>query len=87
VDPERTEEQAEALLATRHILARLKPGEAEAWGGPRGRAHRREDWQMLAHDIQWRVEGALRVFAEWHALGTDPEAALWEMRERLRGAS
>jgi hypothetical protein len=27
VDPERTEEQAEALLATRHILARLKPGE------------------------------------------------------------
>lgn len=27
MDPERTEAQAEALLATRRILARLKPGE------------------------------------------------------------
>ena len=43
---------------------------------------------MLAHDTQWRAEGDLRVFAEWHAaLGTDPEVAPWEMRERLRGAS
>jgi hypothetical protein len=38
---------------------------------------------MLAHDTQWRAEGDLRVFAEWHAaLGTDPEVALWEMREK-----
>jgi hypothetical protein len=75
VDPERTEAQAEALLATRLILARLK-------------LELLETGEDLARDTQWRAEGDLRVFAEWRAaLGTDPEIALREMRERLRGGS
>jgi hypothetical protein len=57
VDPERTEAQAEALLATRRILARLKLELLEAG----------ED---LAGEL---TEDDLRIFAEWHgALGTDP---------------
>jgi hypothetical protein len=43
---------------------------------------------MLAHDTEWHAEDDLRVFAVWHgALGTNPEAALREMRERLRDGS
>jgi hypothetical protein len=87
VDPERTKAQAEALLATRRILARLKLELLES-GEELANELADEDRQMLAHDTQWRAEDDLRVFAEWHgALGTDPEVALWDMRERLRGGS
>jgi hypothetical protein len=42
--------------------------------------------QLLEHETRWRAREDLRIFAEWHgALGTDPEVALREMRERLRG--
>ncbi len=87
MDPQRTEAQAEALLATRRILARLK---LELLENREDLASEltEEDRQMLAHDTEWRAEDDLRVFAEWHgALGTDPEVALWEMKERLRGGS
>jgi hypothetical protein len=87
VDPERTKAQAEALLATRLILARLKLELLES-GEDLANELADEDRQMLAHNTQWRAEDDLRVFPEWHgALGTDPEVALWEMRERLRGGS
>ena len=87
MDPERTEAQAEALLATRRILARLKLELLET-GEDLASELTEEDRQMLAHDTEWRAEDDLRVFAEWHgALGTDPGVALWEMRERLRGGS
>ncbi|MDQ3793661.1 MAG: hypothetical protein M3341_13755 [Actinomycetota bacterium] len=87
MDPERTEAQAEALLATRRILARLKLDLLESGEGLASELTE-EDRQMLAHDTVWRAEDDLRVFTEWHrALGTDPEVALWEMRERLRGGS
>ena len=85
MDPERTEAQAEALLATRRILARLKLDLLES-GEDLASELTEEDRQMLAHDTQGRAEDDLRVCAEWHsALGTNPEVALWEMRERLRG--
>ncbi len=85
MDPEGTEAQAEALLATRRILARLKLLET---GEDLASELTEEDRQMLAHDTQWRAEDDLRVFAEWHGtLGTDPGVALWEMGERLRGGS
>jgi hypothetical protein len=87
VDPDRTEAQAEALLATRRILARLK---LELLENREDLASEltEEDRQMLAHDTEWRAEDDVQVFAEWHrALGTGPELALWEIRERLRGGS
>ena len=87
MDPERTEAQAEALLATRRILARLKLELLET-GEDLASELTEEDRQMLAHATEWRAEDDLRVFAEWHgALGTDPGVALLEMRQRLRGGS
>jgi hypothetical protein len=87
VDPERTEAQAEALLATRRILARLKLELLETGEDLAGELTE-EDRQLLAHDTEWRAEDDLRIFAEWHgALGTDPGVALREMGERLRGGS
>ena len=73
MDPERTEAQAEALLATRRILARLKLELLETGEDLAGELTE-EDRQLLAHDTEWRAEDdLLRIFAEWHgALGTDP---------------
>jgi hypothetical protein len=84
MDPEHTDAQVEALLSTRRILARLKlvlleSGEELAIGPTE------EDRELLAHDTEFRAEDDLRVFAEWHAaLGTDPQAALLQMGQRLR---
>jgi hypothetical protein len=76
--------QAEALLATRRILARLKVGLLES-GEELANGLTEEDREMLAHDTEFRAEDDLRVFAEWHAaLGTDPQATLLEMGQRLR---
>jgi hypothetical protein len=87
MDPEQTEAQAEALLTTRRILARLKLELLESGEDLAGELTE-EDRQMIAHDTEWRAEDDLRVFAVWHgALGTDPQAALREMRERLRDGS
>jgi len=42
-----------------------------------------EDRELLRGDTAERRRDDLRVFAAWHAaLGTDPDAALDEMRER-----
>ena len=83
MDPERTEAQAEALLATRRILARLKLELLETGEDLAGELTE-EDRQLLAHDTEWRAEDDLRIFAEWHgALGTDPGVALREMGESL----
>ena len=85
MDPEQTEAQAEALLATRRILARLKLELLESGEDLAGELTE-EDRQMIAHDTEWRAQDDLRVFAEWDgALGTDPEMALRKMGERLRG--
>jgi hypothetical protein len=85
MDPERTEAQAEALLATRRILARLKLELLDS-GEHLASELTEEDRELLAHDTQWRAENDLRVFSEWHAaVGTDPRVALREMGERLRG--
>ena len=88
MDPEYTDAQAkaqaEALLATRRILARLKGGLLES-GEELADGPTEEDRELLAHDTEFRAEDDLRVFAEWHAaLGTDPQAALLQMGRRLR---
>ena len=84
MDPEQTEAQAEALLATRRILARLKVGLLES-GEELADGPTEEDRELVAHDTEVRAHDDLRIFAEWHAaLGTDPQAALLEMGQRLR---
>jgi len=92
MDPEHTDEQAkaqakaqaEALVATRRILARLKVGLLES-GEELADGPTEEDRELLAHDTEFRAEDDLRVFAEWYAtLGTDPQAALLQMGQRLR---
>jgi hypothetical protein len=84
MDPEQTEAQAEALLATRRILARLKVGLLES-GEELADGPTEEDRELVAHDTEVRAQDDLRIFAEWHAaLGTDPQAALLEMGQRLR---
>ncbi len=63
MDPERTGAQAEALLATRRILVRLKLELLET-GEDLASELTEEDRQMLAHDTEWRAEHDLWVFAE-----------------------
>ncbi len=67
MDPERTEAQAEALLATRRILARLK---LELLENREDLASEltEEDRQMLAHDTEWRAEDDVQVFLSGTAL-------------------
>jgi hypothetical protein len=65
VDPERTQAQAEALLATRRILAKLKLELLES-GEDLASGLTEEDPELLAHNTQWRAQDDLRVFAEWH---------------------
>lgn len=70
VDPERTQAQAEALLATRRILARMELELLER-GEELAKELTDEDWEVLEHDTEWRADDDLRVFAQWHAaLGT-----------------
>ncbi len=65
MDPERTQAQAEALLATRRILARLKLELLES-GEDLASGLTEDDPELLAHNTQWRAQDDLRVFAEWH---------------------
>ena len=82
-DPGDPGSQAEALAAARRILARLKLellGDEDALPG----AFTEEDRELLKDDSGEQQLEDLKTFATWHeSLGTDPEAALLEMRERL----
>jgi hypothetical protein len=80
MDPQRTEEQAKALVATRRILAVIR---LEAAGGEEDSLSD-QDRQLLAdYDAESLAEDP-RTFAGWHqALSTDPDATLAEMRGRL----
>ncbi len=82
MDPTQPGDQAEALAATRRILARLKLeilGDEDALPG----VFTGEDRELLEGDTAERRRDDLRVFLTWHAaLGTDPDAALDELRER-----
>ncbi|MDP9476198.1 MAG: hypothetical protein M3R38_11050 [Actinomycetota bacterium] len=80
MDPQSTEDQAKALAATRRILAVMR---LEAAGGEEAALTDRDRELLEGYDAE-RLTEDLRTFAEWHhALGTDPDAALAEMRERL----
>ena len=81
MDPTLTEAQAEALAATRRILAVIG---LKAFGGDEA-AFTQQDRQLLAAYDSGLLGEDLRVFAEWHEdLGTDPDDALAEMRRRFQ---
>lgn len=79
MDLSRNASQARALAATRRIMAVMR---LEVSGG--GGALTEQDRSLLeGYDLE-RLAGDLGVFAEWHgAVGTDPDAALAEMRRRV----
>ena len=80
MDPGRTEDQARALAATARILAVVR---LEAADGDEGSLTDGDRELLEGYDAESVAED-LRAFAEWHrALGTDPDAALAEMRQRL----
>ena len=73
MDPERTEDQAKALAATRRILAVIR---LEAAGGEEGSLSDGDRERLAGYDAECLAED-LSTFARWHqALGTDPDAAL-----------
>lgn len=79
MDPTQTGLQAKALASTRRILAVIK---LEVSGGEEALTEQDRDL-MNGYDAEQLAED-LQLFAEWHeALGTDPEAALVEMRSRI----
>lgn len=83
MDPTQTGLQARALASTRRILAVIK---LEVSGCEETLTEQDRDL-MNGYDAEQLAED-LRAFAEWHeALGTDPEAALAEMRSRIRRGS
>lgn len=76
-----------ALSATRRLIARIK---CEACGGVRQAEARRvlnaDDAQILEEDTEAQQERDLALFRRWHQRrGTDPEAALGELRQRMGG--
>jgi hypothetical protein len=77
-----TEENA--LRATRRLIARIK---CEACGGVEAamkwRVLNAEDAQISEEDTEAQRQGDLALFRGWHRRrGTDPEAALRELRQR-----
>ena len=81
MDPKRTQHQAKALAVTRRILAVMR---LEVAGGEKASVSDDRDQKLLAGYYAEGLAEDLRIFAEWHqALGTDPDAALAKMRERL----
>ena len=75
------------LRATRRLIARIK---CEACGGVRRATTwhvlNADDAQILEEDTEAQREGDLALFRRWHQRrGTDPEAALEELRQRTGG--
>lgn len=64
MDPERTEDQAKALAATRRILAVMRL-EVAGGGGEEASLGDRDQQLLAGHDAEGLTED-LSVFAEWH---------------------
>jgi hypothetical protein len=76
-----------ALGATRRLIARIK---CEACGGVRSatawRVLNADDAQIIEDNTEAQHECDLELFRRWHRRqGTDPEAALEELRRRTEG--
>jgi hypothetical protein len=75
------------LRATRRLIARIK---CEACGGirqaMRWRVLNADDAQIIKEDTEAQHECDLALFRRWHQRrGTDPVAALEELRRRTEG--
>lgn len=93
MDPRSSRDQAEAMAATRRIMARAKlefMGDEDAVPG----VFTEDDREFLADDSEEQEREDGEIFESWHsAMGTDPEAAMQELRqgiydrvmERLKG--
>jgi hypothetical protein len=73
-----------ALGATRRLISRIK---CEMCGGVRPairwRVLNADDVQVIEEDTEAQRQGDLALFRRWHRRrGTDPEAALQELRRR-----
>ncbi len=83
MDPRDSRDQAEALAATRRIMARTKVefmGDEDTVPG----IFTEDDREFLGEDSEEQESEDLATFAAWHsAMGTDPEAAMQELRQGL----
>ena len=81
MNPKDSQDQAEAMAATRRIMARAKlefMGDEDAVPG----IFTDEDREFLAEDSEDEEQQDREIFDSWHsAMGTDPEAALQELRQ------
>lgn len=83
MDPNRSRDQAEAMAATRRIMARVKlefMGDEDAVPG----VFTEEDREFLAEDSEAQEREDQETFEAWHStMGTDPETAMQELRQML----
>lgn len=83
MDPRDSRDQAEALAATRRIMARTKVefmGDEDTVPG----IFTEDDREFLGEDSEEQESEDLATFAAWHsAMGTDPETAMQELRQGL----
>lgn len=81
MDPKDSRSQAEAMAATRRIMARAKlefMGDEDAVPG----VFTEEDREFLAEDSEQEEREDHEIFESWHSnMGTDPDAALQELRQ------
>ncbi|WP_047866684.1 hypothetical protein [Rubrobacter aplysinae] len=81
MDPGNSRDQAEAMAATRRIMARAKlefMGDEDAVPG----IFTEEDREFLGDDSEEQEREDHETFEAWHStMGTDPEAALQELRQ------
>lgn len=83
MDPRSSRDQAEAMAATRRIMARVKlefMGDEDTVPG----IFTEEDREFLGEDSEEQDDEDLATFEAWHsAMGTDPDAAMQELRQGL----
>lgn len=83
MEPRSSRDQAEAMAATRRIMARVKlefMGDEDAVPG----IFTEEDREFLDEDSEEQEAEDLATFEAWHStIGTDPDAAMQELRQGL----
>lgn len=81
MDPKDSRDQAEAMAATRRIMARAKiefMGDEDMVPG----IFTEEDREFLAEDSEDEEREDHETFESWHStMGTDPDTALQELRQ------
>ena len=83
MEPRSSRDQAEAMAATRRIMARVKlefMGDEDVVPG----IFTEDDREFLSEDSEEQEVEDLATFDNWHsAMGTDSEAAMQELRQGI----